>query len=753
MNTDAIAAAQHYGWPIIKLSKPTNSGPSPGKRPMGRNWETKPGLSEAEATQWLADGGNIGIRTGGGLLVVDCDGDRPPNLPDTPTVQTGSGGLHLYYRVPDGTTFRHTGNTARWIHPTTDTRYERGQVVAAGSIHAETGVVYEWLPGLSPAEMQLTTLPQWVIDAINNPETPPWHVKPGTPAEPRRAAPVYNHEDRYIAAAVSKAIANVINAPEGQRNHTLNREAFALAGLPGVDATGPLMDAALVSGLTEQESRASIRSGTTAGREKPRQIPDIPAVALATAPAVYAPPVALPMPDGYVTGPSPRELSEKYLSDIHPDGTLRYWRGDWYRYTGTHYARYTHEELHRDLSRIMSGWHYFGASANAAPKPVKTSLKDGLIRDVISQLRGIVLIPPDREVPCWLDGVERPPAKLWIALQNGLLSLLPSRELIPHTPALFNTQALPFDYQPHAESPETWIEFIQNTWPGDAGADCALMLAEWFGYCLSRDMSHHRMLWIIGPTRSGKGVISRILTALLGPASVCSPTLGSLGDRNGGQVLIGMRLAVIGDARLGRRNDKAAIIERLLSISGGDTQTFPRKYLPDWTGQPELKFVMLSNELPSLADESGALLGRLLLLETTQSHMGKEDRFLESRIRRELPAILNWALDGLDRLTVAGRFTEPASSASIIASFRAMSAPLTAFVDECCVVGENHTVECGALYAVYLRWAEEEGITRTYSRQAFGQKLRTVVPSMKRERANDWGSRTWYYCGLKAGND
>lgn len=273
MNTDAIAAAQHYGWPIIKLSKPTDSGPSPGKRPLGRNWETKPGLSEAEATQWLADGGNIGIRTGGGLLVVDCDGDRPPNLPDTPTVQTGSGGLHLYYRVPDGTTFRHTGNTARWIHPTTDTRYERGQVVAAGSIHAETGVVYEWLPGLSPAEMQLTTLPQWVIDAINNPTPPPWHVKPGTPADPRRAAPVYNHEDRYIAAAVSKAIANVINAPEGQRNHTLNKEAFALAGLPGVDATGPLMDAALVSGLTEQESRASIRSGTTAGREKPRQIP------------------------------------------------------------------------------------------------------------------------------------------------------------------------------------------------------------------------------------------------------------------------------------------------------------------------------------------------------------------------------------------------------------------------------------------------------------------------------------------------
>lgn len=289
MTTDCIAAAQHYGWPLIKLSKPTDSGPSPGKRPLFKNWETRPGLSAADAEAWLAEGGNIGIRTGNGLLVVDCDGDRPDGLPDTPTVQTGSGGLHLYYRVPDGVTFRHTGNTAQWIHPSTDTRCDRGQVVAAGSIHAETGALYEWLPGLSPADIKLAALPQWVIDAINNPTPPPWHVKTGTPAEPRRATPTFNHSDRYIAAAVSKALANVMNAPEGQRNVTLNREAFALGGLP-VDATGQLLDAALTAGLSEQEARASIRSGTTAGREKPRTVPVAPVAVtgIAAAPVTAA---------------------------------------------------------------------------------------------------------------------------------------------------------------------------------------------------------------------------------------------------------------------------------------------------------------------------------------------------------------------------------------------------------------------------------------------------------------------------------
>lgn len=441
MSSDAIDAALHYKWPLLKLSKPTDKGPSPGKRPLQKNWETIDGLTAAEARAWLAEDGNIGIRTGGSLLVVDCDGERPDNLPDTPTVQTGSGGMHLYYRVPDGIKLR-VGNTAKWIHPTTDTRGDGGQVVAPGSIHAGTGALYEWMPGLSPAEITITPLPQWVIDAINNPNPPPWREKPktATAAQPSRYV---QHESPYIAAAISRAIANVLNAPEGTRNETLNREAYSLAGLPGVEPIDHLLSPAITSGLQELESRASIASGTRAGRDKPRTLPAPSAIATATlpAPAATAQPDAMAMPDGYVTGPSPRELAEKYLTDVHPEKTLHYWRGDWYRYVGTHYARYTGEELHRDLSRVLSGWHYF-SDRNGAPKPVKAAIKDGLIRDVVSQLRGMTLISPEREVPCWLDNTERPPARQWLALQNGLLSMTPGRDLIPHTPALFNTQAL-----------------------------------------------------------------------------------------------------------------------------------------------------------------------------------------------------------------------------------------------------------------------------------------------------------------------
>lgn len=742
--TDCISAAIQHGWPLIKLTAPSDKGPSPGKKPVDKNWESKPGLTAYEAIAWLSDGGNLGIRTGDGLLVVDCDGDRPDGLPETPTVQTGSGGQHLYYRVPDGVTFR-TGNTVRWIHPTTDTRGTGGQVVGAGSIHAVTGALYEWVLGMSPMDIPLADVPQWVIDAINDPATPPWKVKSGPVAPVARPARRVDHSDPYIAGAIAKAITNVLNAAEGTRNETLNREAYSLAGLPGVDPAQHLYEPALSVGLSEQESRASLASGTRAGREKPRTVPvvAVPAAAVTPSPAAN-----LTDPTDYVVTPAPRELADKYLAQHHPHGTLRYWRGDWYEYDNRHYRVVSDKALRARVQQAMLPWYYNNDKGDA--RFIKELLKNSLISDVMGQLMqpGRTMIPDTQDAPMWLDGSQRPPARDWVSLQNGLLHLGPGREFTAHTPALFCTSCLPFNYDAAADSPEAWISFVTQTWPGDDGADCALLLGEWFGYCLSNDMSFHRMMWIIGPRRSGKGVISRILGALFGRDSTCNPTLGAFGDKQGVAVLIDKKLAIIGDARVGKRNDQPAIVERLLSISGGDSQTIARKYKDDWSGELGCKVLMLSNELPNLSDSSNALLGRLLLLQTTISHYGHEDRYLESKLRRELPGILNWALDGLDRLNAQGRFTEPAASNELTTGFRAISSPITAFVADRCEVGVNGMIERGALYARYIEWAEEEGI-KPYGKAKFGQALRSAFPAVGDERINSYGARTRHYTKIR----
>ena len=86
-----------------------------------------------------------------------------------------------------------------------------------------------------------------------------------------------------------------------------------------------------------------------------------------------------------------------------------------------------------------------------------------------------------------------------------------------------------------------------------------------FGYLLTSDTRLQKMFLIVGPKRSGKGTIARVLKALLGVANVAGPTLSGLGTNFGLAPLVGKPLAIISDARLSGRADQQVIAERLLA--------------------------------------------------------------------------------------------------------------------------------------------------------------------------------------------
>ena len=165
--------------------------------------------------------------------------------------------------------------------------------------------------------------------------------------------------------------------------------------------------------------------------------------------------------------------------------------------------------------------------------------------------------------------------------------------------------------------------FPRELWPDDAAAIDAL--GEWFGYVISGRLDLHKILLMVGPTRGGKGAIARILGSLVGTPNVCGPTLNSLSGDFGLAPLIGKSLAVVADMRISGR-DTSIVVERLLSISGEDTLTVNRKYRDQWTGKLSARFHIISNELPKLGDASAAIIGRFIMLVTTRSWLGKEDR-------------------------------------------------------------------------------------------------------------------------------
>lgn len=158
-----------------------------GKKPIITGWQERATSDPDRAYEWWTDAlreerdWNIGILCDG-LLIVDIDAKQGAEKPfDTllhfekkygpaPTVETPSGGYHIYYRLPEGVRL---GNTTKKIAPNIDTRSTGGYVLAPGS-SGKNGKNYEWIesdvnfiPG-SIADLPLA--PQEIIDQCDAPK-------------------------------------------------------------------------------------------------------------------------------------------------------------------------------------------------------------------------------------------------------------------------------------------------------------------------------------------------------------------------------------------------------------------------------------------------------------------------------------------------------------------------------------------------------------------------------------------------------
>ena len=416
--------------------------------------------------------------------------------------------------------------------------------------------------------------------------------------------------------------------------------------------------------------------------------------------------------------------------------TLRRWRGTWMRWHGTHWAEAEDTALRKSIYTTLEHAKYTAGDDSKPWSPNKSK-----IANLLDALTAITHLPEDVDTPAWI-GKERPePADEIVSCENGLLHVA-TRRVIAHTPGYFSTVSVPFPYDPDSPSPERWLAFLKEIWPDDQASIDALQ--ELFGYILSGRTDLQKILLLIGPARSGKGTIARVLAALMGKGNVTGPTLASLAANFGLWPLIGKPLAVVPDARVGGTGS-SAIVEKLLSISGEDMLTIDRKHREPWTGKLSTRFVILSNELPRFGDASGAISSRFVILMTTQSFLGRENSKLTAELLTELPGILNWSLDGLTRLALNDALTEPQSSADARIALQDMVSPMSAFVREQCDRGGQ--VPIPALFAAWKAWCEENN-HRAGSAQTFGKDLRATVPLLRQIQPRVGDSRERWYVGL-----
>jgi P4 family phage/plasmid primase-like protien len=440
-------------------------------------------------------------------------------------------------------------------------------------------------------------------------------------------------------------------------------------------------------------------------------------------------------------GADPGVIAAELISAHTIEGlsSLRYWNESFWHWGDGRYVERLSSEVRADvLNHFVRQW---------------THVKGEHISNVIEHLRAKTILSSSFLPPAWLakqpDGFEPYDC---LATKNRVIhlpSFMDRREpfFIPATPAFLTVTAAEFDLDLNAPAPQQWHSFLESIWGDDQQSKDTLQ--EVFGYLLTADTRQQKIFLIIGPPRSGKGTIARVLRKLVGEGNVAGPTLASLAAPFGLSQLVGKSVAIVADARISARTDQATVVEHLLSISGEDKRTIDRKHQTAIHCQLPTRFLILSNELPRLFDASGTIVSRFVLLQTAKGYLGREDHGLESKLLLELPGILLWAIDGWKRLLERGRFKQPEGSGDAVEQMTRLASPVTGFVCDRCTLEATATVAVPELFGSWVQWCSAQGQSYTGTVQTFGRDLRAAFPNIRdagQRREN--GGVTRYYGGI-----
>lgn len=431
------------------------------------------------------------------------------------------------------------------------------------------------------------------------------------------------------------------------------------------------------------------------------------------------------------------ELASEFR-EAHPE--IRCWAGGFYEWAGARYYELTKGDL---KARIVAHLH--------EQPMLRHKIGARLVDDIILILTG-TYIDARLTPPIWIDSQE--PAPNIMPVHNGLLEISRTGkvQLLPHSSQLFTLTALPYSYDPAADCP-LWKRILGQNIP-DPGTQG--LIQEWFGYHLLADTRFEAFMLWEGHGSNGKSVAVTVLKAFLGGKSnVSAVNLEQFSATRGYQLaeLEGKLANIVSEL-----NEVDKVQEGILKqIVSGEYMTVERKYRDPHGMEPFAKITFAANNLPNFTDRSYGLWRRMLLVKFDQTiaDKDKDRRFNNPRFweqNGELPGILNWAIDGLQRLLARGGFEEPQAVKAAKEAYRLEQNPAQLFLTENYEYDPDSDskdwVVRSEVYSAYREWAPLEATSAILKATSFNREIGKVFPQAQPGQSRRNGTKKKVWCNL-----
>ena len=288
----------------------------------------------------------------------------------------------------------------------------------------------------------------------------------------------------------------------------------------------------------------------------------------------------------------------------------------------------------------------------------------------------------------------------WINFRNGFYDPREGK-LIEHDPKYLSINQIPHEYDDRepleGDEIEKWIDFIA---PDQEDRE---MLLQYFGYCLTCDMSQEVFMILTGTGGTGKSTLIRMLEAMTGRENISHISLKRFEDRFSSYGLLGKMVNSCADLEIGALSD----VSLLKQVTGEDTILVEPKGKPAIFIKSYAKLIFSCNELPMVkAEKTNGIYRRLLILPMNNTP-GEIKTNLFQVLQSQLPYFIRICVEALGRLLKAGQITRSGNSKETVMELWKDSDTVQAFIEECCDKDPKETTSRRNAYLCYENYCRQ----------------------------------------------
>lgn len=686
--------------PVIPVCSHNHSGMSsghrekcncPGKTPVLQGWNSKGHTTVEEVNDWFNRSGqlNLGLVLGQSthwnLVGIDVDGETGEKLlqewsqgviPQTWEFKTAKG-RRLLYLLPEG------AKSKKFKEANPDAEHQELALLATGqqtvmppSMHA-SGHIYHWVTGCSPEDLDIADAPQWVINRVVVHESNP-HFKniSGTidydsATEPQSDPTTHDDWNKDVTAG-------------GRNNHLarLTGTLIAKKNLPkdqvlvfiktwNKDHCKPPLDESEIEKMVE----------TIYMSEQLKQAKKIAAKNVL----------------------KPTEAAEKFLA--HQQELGFHWR-----FTATRGVFYRADEVKGPWKPMSEEYATMLLSEYLIPLDEAFDSSHKLL-EVYKAMKRLITPKEDNGEIDDIFNLGKNADTRYVQLENGMYDWKKG-ELVPWNHETHSTLQINARWDPTLDKSkeiETWNNVLEQWVPDEKARE---FLQEYIGYCLIPTCNFRTAVFLVGGGRNGKSLFLDIITPLFDRHMSVVP-LARISERFDTAQLMDSLVNICADVDMGYLPETGD----LKALIAGDEMRAEYKFGKVFKFKPVTRYIFSANNLPKTRDKSEGWISRWKFITFPNTFdidpMFKEQLLSTMCSSVGLTALVEWAMEGLQRLYARGQFSDSDYMRTTAKAYQHENDSVAAFLETAllCVphTGKDTQIATGPLYNIYKQWSVEVG--------------------------------------------